>query len=72
MRMMAMATTEPFQHVVAVCGEEYIGSCGKRRGVRFRVYDHDGEERGRWAKGGWCPRGNWLARSTARCTRWWI
>ena len=43
--MMAMATTEPFQHMVAVCGEEYIDSRGKRTGVRFRVYDNDGEAR---------------------------
>ena len=67
-KMMAMATTEPFQHVMAVLGEEYIDSRGKRTGVRFRVYDNDGK-RGGGVKGGWRLRGNRLARATARCTR---
>ena len=43
--MMVMATTEPFQHVVAVLEEEDIDSCGERTGVRFRVYDNDGVAR---------------------------
>ena len=66
-RMIAMATTEPFQHVVAVLGEEGVEGAG----IRFRLYDNDGEERkeggGRLVS---TPR-SWLARLTASCMRWW-
>ena len=40
-RMMAVATTEPYQHVVAVLGEEEVGGAG----YRFRLYDSGGESR---------------------------
>ena len=45
--MMAMATTEPHHHVVAVVGEEYLDACGERTGVRFRVFDNDAAARQR-------------------------
>ena len=45
MIMMAMATTEPHHHVVAVVGEEFRDACGEQTGVRFRVFDNDGAAR---------------------------